>query len=123
MGVSFHQILVVDDNATIRSVVSDMLTKMDLKVSSVENGEKGMDLFLNNKFDLVITDFNMPGMSGIDLANQIKKKSPSTAIVLMTGDDKEVILSSVKGTSVDHILFKPFTLAKMTETVQELSHS
>jgi hypothetical protein len=41
----------------------------------------------------------------------------------MTGDEKEVILSRIKGTPVDQILFKPFTLAKMTETVQELLNS
>jgi CheY-like chemotaxis protein len=123
MGVSFQHILVVDDNETIRSVVSDMLVQMDLEVSSVETGEKGIDLFLNNNFDLVITDFSMPGMNGIDLANQIKKESPATVIVLMTGEEKEVILSRIKGLSVDQVLFKPFTLAKMTETVQGLLHS
>jgi CheY-like chemotaxis protein len=123
MGVRFHHILVVDDNESIRSMVSGMLAQMDLEVSSVENGEKRIDLFLNNNFDLVITDFNMPGMNGIDLANQIKRKSPATVIVLMTGDEKEVILSRIKGTSVDQVLFKPFTLAKMAETVQGLLHS
>ena len=53
-----------------------MLAKIGLEVSSVENGDKGIDLFLNYKFKLVMTDFNMPGMNDKDLANQIKKILP-----------------------------------------------
>jgi hypothetical protein len=58
-----------------------------------------------------------------DKSQSNKKKSSATVIVLMTGDEKEVILSRIKGTSVDQVLFKPFTLAKMAETVQGLLHS
>ena len=50
MSVSFRHILVVDDNETMRSLVSNMLAKMDLDVSCVEDGEKGMETFLNNNF-------------------------------------------------------------------------
>lgn len=120
MALKSHNILVVDDNETIRSAVSDILEKMGLKVSSAGNGQRGMDLFVNSKFDLVVTDFNMPGMNGIDLANKIKMKSPSTVIVLMTGDEKEFILSRIKDTGVDRAIFKPFTFMEMAETVQSL---
>jgi hypothetical protein len=52
----------------------------------------------------------------------VKEKSPATLIVLMTVDDKEVILSKIKGTAVAKALFKPFTLAEMDVTVQGLLH-
>ena len=120
MSVKSHNILVVDDDETIRSAVSDILEKIGLKVSSAGNGEKGMDLFVNSKFDLVVTDFDMPGMNGIDLANKIKTKSPSTVILLMTGDEKEFILSRIKDTGIDQAIFKPFTFREMAEAVQRL---
>ena len=45
MAINFRHVLVVDDDDSIRSMVSDMITQMGLEVSSVENGEKGKDLF------------------------------------------------------------------------------
>jgi two-component system response regulator (stage 0 sporulation protein F) len=122
MNTGSEKILVVDDDYTIRDVVSKMLCRLGFEVSSADSGEKGLALFLKNKFDLVMTDFNMSGMDGINLAYYIKEKSPATQVVLMTGADKELILSKIKGTAVAKALFKPFTLAEMDVTVQGLLH-
>ena len=108
MKTDRKKILVVDDDDTIRNGVSQMLCRLGYDVLSAESGEKGLALCLNNRLDLVITDFNMSGMDGIHLAYQVKEKSPSTPVVLMTGDDKEVILARIKGTAVAKALFKPF---------------
>jgi CheY-like chemotaxis protein len=99
-----------------------LLCRLGYAVLSADSGEKGLALFLKNKFDLVMTDFNMSGMNGINLADYIKEKSPSTQVVLMTGDDKAVILSKIKGTAVAKAIFKPFTLAEMELAVQGLLH-
>jgi len=122
MNTGSQKILVVDDDDTIRGIVSKMLCRLGYAVLSADSGEKGLAFFFRNKFDLVMTDFNMPGMDGIDLAYYIKEKSPATQVVLMTGDDKEVILSKIKGTAVAKALFKPFTLVEMDKTVQGLLH-
>jgi two-component system response regulator (stage 0 sporulation protein F) len=122
MNAGSQKILVVDDDYTIRDIVSRMLCRLGYKVSSADSGEKGLALFLKNKFDLVMTDFNMSGMDGINLAYCIKEKSPSTQVVLMTGDEKEGILSRIKGTAVAKALFKPFTLVEMDKTVKGLLH-
>lgn len=122
-----EKILVIDDNNTIRGIVSKMLWRLGYEVSSADSGENGLDLFLKNKFDIVITDFDMPGIDGIDLAYCIKvaycikEKSPETLVVLMTGHEKEVILARIKETAVvDQALFKPFTLAEIDETIQRM---
>jgi CheY-like chemotaxis protein len=117
MNTGSEKILVVDDDDTIRDVVSKMLCRLGFEVSA-DSGETGLALFLKNKFDLVITDFSMSGMDGIHLADYVKEKSPATQVVLMTGADKAVILSKIKGTAVAKVLFKPFTLAEMDVTVQ-----
>ena len=122
MNTGSEKILVVDDDDTIRDVVSKMLCRLGFEVSSANSAESGFALFLKNKFDLVITDFSMSGMDGINLAYYIKEKSPSTQVVLMTGDEKEFILSRIRDTAVDQALFKPFTLAEMDVTVQGLLH-
>jgi DNA-binding NtrC family response regulator len=93
------------------------------EVLSAESAEGGLALFSKNKFDLVLTDFSMYGMDGINLACYIKEKSPSTQVALMTGHEKEFILSKIRDTAVDQALFKPFTLAEMDELVQGLLHA
>jgi two-component system cell cycle sensor histidine kinase/response regulator CckA len=120
MNTGSGKILVVDDDDTIRDVVSKMLCRLGYAVLSADSGEKGLALFLKNKFDLVMTDFNMSGMDGIHLAEYVKEKSPSTQVLLMTGADKAVILSKIKDSAVAKALFKPFTLAEMDVTVQKL---
>ncbi len=122
MNTGSEKILVVDDDDTIRDVVSKMLCRLGFEVSSADSGETGLALFLKNKFDLVITDFSMSGMDGIHLADYVKEKSPATQVVLMTGADKAVILSKIKGTAVAKAFFKPFTLVEMDLTVQGLLH-
>ena len=122
MNAGSEKILVVDDDDSIRDVVSKMVCRLGFKVSSADSAESGLALFLKNKFDLVITDFSMSGMDGIHLAYYIKEKSPSTQVILMTGDDKEVILSRIRDTAVDQALFKPFTLTEMNVKVQGLLH-
>jgi DNA-binding NtrC family response regulator len=122
MSTVSEKILVIDDDHTVRDVVSEMLCRLGFEVSSADSAESGLALFLKNKFDLVITDFSMSGMDGINLAYSIKEKSPSTQVILMTGHEKEVILSRIKDTAVDQTLFKPFTLMEMDVTVQGLLH-
>ena len=122
MNAGSEKILVVDDDDSIRDVVLKMLCRLGFKVSSADSAESGLALFLKNKFDLVITDYSMSGMDGIHLAYYIKEKSPSTQVILMTGHEKEAILSRIKDTAVDQTLFKPFTLVEMDVTVQGLLH-
>jgi FixJ family two-component response regulator len=61
----------------------------------------------------------MPGMTGAVLAHCIKIRSPSTPVVLMTGSGIEIVLSQ-KGTAVDRVLFKPFTLSEIDKTIRDL---
>jgi CheY-like chemotaxis protein len=74
MNTGSQKILVVDDDDAVRDIVSKMLCRLGFDVSSADSAESGLALFLKNKFDLVITDFNMSGMDGINLACHVKEK-------------------------------------------------
>jgi CheY-like chemotaxis protein len=113
-------ILVVDDNNVSRIVVSKMLSRLGYEVSSSDSGENGLSIFLKNKFDIVLSDYEMPGMDGVALACSIKKSSPRTRVVIMTGAGKESVFSR-KSTAVDEVISKPFTLAEIDETIQRFS--
>ncbi len=122
METALKRILVVDDDETIRGIVSKMISRLGYEVLSADSGENGLELFLKNQFDLVITDLDMPGMKGLDLAGIIKKKSPYTLVILMTGREKELIQAKIKDSSVDQALFKPFGLVEFEEALQGLIH-
>jgi CheY-like chemotaxis protein len=113
-------ILVVDDNKFLRIVVSKMLSRLGYEVLSADSGENGLSIFLKNKFDIVLSDYEMPGMDGVAFACSIKKSSPRTPVVIMTGAGRETVLSR-KATAVDEVISKPFTLAEIDETIQNLS--
>jgi CheY-like chemotaxis protein len=114
------KILVVDDNNGLLIVVSKMLSRLGYEVSSADSGENGLDVFLKNKFDIVLSDYEMPGMDGVAFACSIKKSSPRTRVVIMTGAGKESVFSR-KSTAVDEVISKPFTLAQIDETIQNVS--
>jgi FixJ family two-component response regulator len=61
----------------------------------------------------------MPGMDGVTLACSVKRSSPRTQVVIMTGAGKETVFSR-KSTAVDQVISKPFTLAEIDETIQSL---
>jgi CheY-like chemotaxis protein len=122
MEADHGKVLVVDDDQNIRCVVSQMLSCLGYDVVSTDSGENGLALFLKHQFDLVITDFEMPGMDGIDLAAHIKEKSPFTFVILMTGQDKAFTLAKIKDSLVDQALFKPFFLTEIQEKIQSVLH-
>ncbi len=114
------KILVVDDNNPLRILLSKMLSRLGYEVSSADSGENGLRIFLKNKFDLVFTDYEMPGIDGVAFACSIKECSPRTPVVIMTGAGRGTVLSR-HSTAVDEVISKPFTLTELDETIQNLS--
>jgi CheY-like chemotaxis protein len=112
-------ILVIDDDETLLDVLAQLLTRSGYDVICAENGDKGMNLFLKGQFEIVLTDYDMPGMDGITLAHQIKDISPDTMVILMTGHDKSSIIEQIEASRVDLALFKPFDLLEIMQIFQK----
>jgi CheY-like chemotaxis protein len=114
------RILLVDDNRSIRNVLSTLLRLMGFEVALAGNGVEALSLFLENSFDLVLTDLEMPIMDGLSLACHIKERSPSTPVILLTGTDRETVWEKVTNGSVDSVIFKPFNLNDFQSTVRRV---
>jgi len=106
--------------ANIRNILSLGLSFMGYDVAVANCGDEGLNLFQKSLFDLVITDLDMPGMDGWNLAFCIKEKSPNTPVLLITGKKRRAVLEMVKDSSVDFALFKPFKLEDIQKTVQSM---
>ena len=107
-------------NKTVQDVVSEVLDFMGFEVALADNGVEALSLFLENSFDLVLTDLEMPIMDGWSLTHCIKERSPNTPVVLMTGADRETVLNKVKSAPIDSVIFKPFLLNDFQSTVQRV---
>ncbi|MFC1863051.1 response regulator [Thermodesulfobacteriota bacterium] len=112
-----RKILVVDDEEYVRKGLVWMIEWMGFEVLATDCGKKAVKLFEENIFDVVFTDYNMPGMNGSDLARCIKEISPKTPIILITGDPEELSKNRPGGDSIDMVVPKPCKLKQIEESI------
>ena len=112
------RLLLADDNNAIRAVVAELLEFLGYEVALAINGIEALAVFIENSFDLVLTDLEMPAMDGLSLAGHIKGRSPGTPVILLTGSDREDVLRKVERGPVDSVIFKPFKMEDLQRAVQ-----
>jgi PAS domain S-box-containing protein len=117
------RILVIDDDEFVRSVLSRTLVQADHQVTLAEDGEKGVQLFKEGKFDVVLTDLGMPGVSGWEVCRMIKKISPHTPVGMVTGWGDEKDRSKMEEYGLDFFISKPFDFAQILNVVAETMES
>mgnify|MGYP001110050200 CR=1 FL=1 len=110
-------ILVVDDDASLRRVLEYNLSSAGYSVAAASSGEEGLSLFLQERPSLVITDMKMPGMSGLQLLEAVKDRSPETLVILITAfGSVDMAVEAMKAGAYDYIT-KPFNRDEMLLTV------
>ncbi len=112
-------ILIVEDEKDVREVLSDILSDCGHAVHTAKDGKTGMKLFEKNKFDMVITDLGMPGMSGWEVAHEIKKLNAEMPVALITGWEVSLNKAEFKTSGVDLLINKPFKVDQVIQMVQE----
>jgi CheY-like chemotaxis protein len=113
-----RRILLVEDNRSVRDILSIILRSLGFEVALAQNGLEALAVFFADRFDLVLTDLQMPLMDGSRLAHLIKEMSPETPIILLTGADVETVRKKMENGSIDRVIFKPFKLDDLQDTVQ-----
>lgn len=116
------RVLVVEDEKEIAQLYKDVLENAGHEVRVEFDGLKGLAAFetANQPFDMLVTDDQMPGLRGIDLARQLRKQSPSTPILLLTGYVSKLVEDAVKNGEIDACLAKPVSLKKFCSTVNTI---
>jgi CheY-like chemotaxis protein len=111
-----RRILVVDDEAMVRNVVTRLLELRGHTVWAASSGAEGMDVLEHHTVDMVITDQGMPRMSGRELAHHISARFPGLPVVLLTGDTD----LSVDTTEIARVLTKPFRIEDLSKAIADL---
>src|SRR3954470_15716868 len=117
------RILVVDDEPFVCDAVKMMLAFDGHDVVTANDAKEALVVFDKNKFDLVITDFAMPGMKGDELAAAIKARSPRQPVVMITAYAEMLQSSGNPLKGVDFIIGKPFLLENLREAIAKASRS
>lgn len=117
------KVLVVDDFATMRKIVRNILKQIGFEdIVEAEDGNAALQLIKNDQVGLVVTDWNMPNMSGLDLLRQIRR-NPQTAdlpVLMVTAEGlKENVMEAVKA-GVSNYVVKPFTAEVLQEKIETI---
>lgn len=112
------RILLVDDDDDIRRSVGDYFEARGHEVSCVSRGEEGLAKLDDESFDIVITDIQMPGMSGFEVLEQVKAKSPATEVIMVTGfGDIDSAVRAMREGAFDFFT-KPIKMRELTASME-----
>ncbi|HEX3000682.1 MAG TPA: response regulator, partial [Armatimonadota bacterium] len=104
------RILVVDDEPLMREFISESLLSHGYEVDTAENGSRAMDLIGGETYDVILTDYKMPKVSGIDVLRRAHEKLPDAKVVIMTAyGTVENAVEAMKLGAYDYIT-KPFSV-------------
>lgn len=120
--VGWATLLLVEDDDGLRAVLEHLLTGAGLEVLTARNGKEALAL-LTPEIDVVVSDIIMPEMDGLDLLMRIRKESPGTKIIAISGggiQDKEHVLEIARRMGAQKVLAKPFTSEQLLGAVREL---
>jgi CheY-like chemotaxis protein len=117
----YKRILIVDDEESIRTLLKNMFEELnDYQVVTAPDGPLAIYRLTKQEFDLVLTDWRMGDMDGLELARVIRDMRPDTRILLMTGNATPELDDAVKSSRLAGWVKKPFSLPHILNTVEQV---
>lgn len=115
------QILIVDDQQSIRELTRHCLKQLGCnQVTSAKSGEEALDALGKTKFDLIISDWNMDGISGLDLLTKIRGNPVIKALpfIMATGQKDKALVMAAKEAGANNYIVKPFSAADLRKRIE-----
>ncbi len=115
--------LVVDDFSTMRRIVKNLLNDLGYaNVTEADDGNTAWPLLKNGKFDFLITDWNMPGMPGLDLVKHVRADArlAKMPVLMLTAEAKREQIVEAAQAGVSGYVIKPFTAATLKEKIEKI---
>ena len=117
------RILVVDDFSTMRRIIKNLLRELGFNnIEEADDGSTALPMLENNSFDFLVTDWNMPGMPGIDLLKSVRAnpKLESLPVMMVTAEAKRDQIMEAAEAGVNGYVVKPFTAETLKEKLQKV---
>lgn len=114
------KILAIDDDKTVRVLVTRCLEKEGHKVLAAENGEQGLSMVTHENPDLILLDVMMPGMNGLEVCSKLKNTPATKAIpvFMLTGKTQMHDIDEALSAGADNYISKPFNPQKLSRIIQ-----
>ena len=119
-----HQILVVDDEKLILNAIKRTLRSENYTTLTAQSGDEGLMLLENHDVELVVSDYNMPEMSGLDFLKRVKKDYPHILTIMLTGHAEiEIAINAINEAGVYKFILKPWEDADLKITIRRALES
>ncbi len=117
------KILVVDDNATIRKILNKHLNALGYTdVATVGSGAEALEIFAQEEVNFLITDWNMPEMTGLELIKAIRsgEKNPDLPVMMVTAEGEMEKMREASEVNVKAYLLKPFSAQSIVDKIEQI---
>lgn len=117
------QALVVDDQLTMRALVANALKQMGIvNIREASNGEEGLKELINKPAHLIISDYNMPKMDGLNFLRAVRAHPPisGSAFIMLTGRADVELVGRAKQFGVNNYVVKPFTVNQLKDKIEQV---
>ena len=114
------KLLLVDDDPNMQRMVALFLNKKNYKLDIAGNGRKALDLLDKNKFDLIISDMQMPIMDGSELLRKIRDKKIKIPVILISAYTSLDMPNEMDTSDFAAVLFKPFDSSNLIYTIEKV---
>tara|TARA_R110002110_G_scaffold119117_4_gene293461 strand:- start:514 stop:891 length:378 start_codon:yes stop_codon:yes gene_type:complete len=117
------KILIVDDFSTMRRIIKNLLRDLGYtNTSEADDGKTALPMLQGGDFDFLVTDWNMPGMTGIDLLKAVRAdgKLSSLPVLMVTAEAKRDQIVEAATAGVNGYVVKPFTAAALKEKIEKI---
>ena len=117
------KILIVDDFSTMRRIIKNLLRDLGFtNTQEADDGSTALPLLRSSDFDFLVTDWNMPGMTGIDLLKAVRadEKLKSLPVLMVTAEAKREQIIEAAQAGVNGYVVKPFTAQALKEKIEKI---
>lgn len=112
--------LIVDDEPGVVDQVRELLEARNYAVITAISGKDALDLIRKESFNIVVLDIRMPGVTGMDVLKEIRRSSPKTRIIMLTGVEDEATKNMAMGMGASGYLTKPYSYSELLKISSKL---
>jgi len=115
-------VLIVDDEKNLTLAMRRLLSAEGYRAEVAASGEFALEAIKELPFDVILLDVNMPGMNGLETFKKLRKVSPKSKVIMITGYGKtlKALVEEARELGVHSVIDKPFKINQITEAIQEI---
>jgi len=117
-GKEMHKILIIEDEANIRELISYNLINNNYKVLEAEDGLQGLEMSIREKPDLILLDLMLPGMNGMDLCKELRDRGSKIPIIILTAKNEDIDKVMGLEFGADDYMTKPFSVHELIARIK-----